>query len=447
MSAWQSGRFSQDELETSMPFDPKRRLGGSGGPALLDRVLTALLAWEPPRKRARRPADTERLRTATDAFLANLLAARRHRVSSGVFIAMPFDGNYYEGTGLTLSPMQVVRDFLVATDLAEGQKGFNRSDQVEGFSLRAYARRTRMRATTKLAVWMLDAGIDFQAPLRAAPSGLALPPADIIQISDEERGIGGEPPDVTASRGVLEEVNRINREADLDLPADAWARILQRRSGKTDDQDRLAAGDRDRVALYRKFVRNWQEGGRLYGGWWQTVPKSERTNLTIDGQTTVELDYARLHPTILYAQRGLVLDADPYTVPGFDTPGMREVGKRTFNRLLNGKAVRLQPDQQDLSQLGPDIPFNAFVEALRTKHLPIADAFGTKVSARLQRVDSDIIVEVLRRTSDAGVPALPIHDSVIVPETEEALARTAMSEAYRHVVGHEPGPIQLVGGG
>lgn len=445
MNAWQSGRFSQDELETSMPFDAKRRLGGTGGDALRDRVLSALLDWEPSRKRARRAADAEHLRTAADAFLANLLAALRHRVSTGIFVAMSFDVNYYSGTGLTLRPMQLVRDFLVEAELAEGQKGFNKSIKVEGFPVRTYARRSRVRATPKLVEWMREEGIELQAPVRAPSSGLAVPLADIIQITDVERGLGSEPSDVTASRAVLEEVNRINREADLDLPPDAWARIMHRRSGKTEDQDRLAAGDRDRVVLYRKFVRTWDEGGRLYGGWWQTVSKAERAHLTIDGQSTVELDYGRLHPTILYAQVGLTLDHDPYVVPGFDGPGVREVGKRTFNRLLNGQSERLKPEPQDIDQLGPDIAFDDLVSALHAMHAPIAHAFGTKISATLQRIDSDIIVEVLRRTTSAGIPALPIHDSVIVPETEEELTRQAMLEAYRDVLGHEPGPIQRVG--
>jgi len=445
MSAWESGRFTQDELETSMPFDPKRRLGGTGGNALRDRVLSALQDWEPPRQRARRPSDVEHLRTAVDAFLANLLAGVRHRVSTGIFVAMSFDVNYYSGTGLTLRPMKLVRDFLVATDLAEGQQGFNKSIKVEGFPVRTYARRTRLRATPRLVEWMRGAGIELQAPVRAPSSGLAVPLVDIIQITDPKPGLGSEPPEVTASRAVLEEVNRINREADLDLPPDAWTRILQRRSGNTDTQDRLEAGERDKVVLYRKFVRTWDEGGRLYGGWWQNVSKSERRHLTIDGQPTVELDYGRLHPTILYAKSGLSLDFDPYVVPGFDGSSVREVGKRIFNSLLNSRSVRLKPEPQDIEHLGPDIDFDDLVSELRAMHAQIAHAFGTKFSPELQRIDSDIIVEVLRRTTAAGIPTLPIHDSVIVPETEEELVRQAMAEAYRAVLGHEPGPIHRVG--
>lgn len=446
MSRFGLSQLTRDELDASVPFNPKRHLGGPGGEQLLARAVAGLLAWEAPRKRARRAADLEHLHHAADALLANLLAALRNRVSSDIFVAVPFDGNYYAGTDLTLVPMQLVRDFLLEERLAEGQSGYYRAGQMDGALRLGHARRSRMRATGKLIAQMREAGIDLQAPVRTASSGLGPSRAeDIIQMSDPQPSAGDEPPEVEASRRVIEATNRLNLSATIELPDAAWSRILQRRPSSTDSADRLGAGDATRVALYRKFVRTWLEGGRLYGGWWQTVPKSERAHLTIDGQPTVELDYARLHPTILYAQRGLVLDEDPYAVPDFDGPDMRELGKRTFNRLLNGKAVRLRPDAQDLSQLAPGVQFDAFVEALRAKHLPIADAFGSKVSAQLQRVDSDIIVEVLRRTSDADVPALPIHDSVIVPETEEALARAAMSEAYRQVVGEEPGPIQLVG--
>ncbi len=209
--------------------------------------------------------------------------------------------------------------------------------------------------------------------------------------------------------------------------------------------DRMSSGDTGRLALYRSFKGDWQSGGRLYGGWWQTVPKRERPHLTIDGTPTIELDYARIQPSLLYAQRGLMLDHDPYLPPGFSGLEVREVGKGIFNRLLNGRPGTLRAKAEDKALLGGAVDFKALVAAIVEVNRPIADAFGTGAAAKLQRIDSDILIEVLTRTTKAEVVALPIHDSLIVTVANEGLLRTAMAAAYQDQTGHPPPPICRVG--
>ena len=47
-------------------------------------------------------------------------------------------------------------------------------------------------------------------------------------------------------------------------------------------------------------------GGRAYGRW-QDLPKNRRLQLRIEGEPVAEPDFAQMHASVLYAQRGLPL--------------------------------------------------------------------------------------------------------------------------------------------
>ncbi len=84
------------------------------------------------------------------------------------------------------------------------------------------------------------------------------------------------------------------------------------------------------------------------------VPSQYRSKILIDGKRTVELDFSTLHPTILYAQAGEILEQDAYqidlepiTIPtGKDSGDFRTVVKRAFNAMLNAEHRLKQPPQE-----------------------------------------------------------------------------------------------------
>lgn len=439
-------QFTREELQNSRPFDERRLLIGAGGEALLARSLAALLANEPTRTRTRKTKDHESLKAALSALLANLLAAKRSQRRPDAFVGVSFDAAYYAGRKLSLTGMQDVRNFLLEAGLAVGQGGYQRigASERDGSS-----HRTRLRATEALSSWFIDAGIDLTVPSRDPESGLGwsndVPP---VVMGELQSDAGPEPAEVIASRQVVIAANRLIAEAAIELPPEAWDRIDRRGRPDPDadeDQDVWETfGDPRRHALYRKFKRRWEEGGRLYGGWWQTLPKRERAVLTIDGAATVELDYGRLHPTLAWAREGLELTFDPYQVPG-QPESLREVGKRTWNRLINRSATvdpsRISPDVRDRPLLPPGFDFKVYAAALVDLHRPIAHLFGSGIGVQLQRQDSDILVEVLKTTTAAGIVALPIHDSLIVTQPNEAKLLEAMRGAYGAVAGLPPGRI------
>lgn len=185
--------------------------------------------------------------------------------------------------------------------------------------------------------------------------------------------------------------------------------------------------------------KRWDRHGRLYGPW-QNLPKKYRLNLLINGMECMELDFSSLHPTILYALRGNVLDRDPYAVPGYET--MRAACKIALNVAINARsrAQAVSALMQRRTLTGDKrwvlsrAATTALLDAVIAHNAPIADAICSDAGVGLMYTDSRIMIEILKAAEAAGIPALPVHDSVIVPVKHEAQMRAIMTASYKSVV-------------
>ena len=201
------------------------------------------------------------------------------------------------------------------------------------------------------------------------------------------------------------------------------------------------------VFLRRVFVRSrFEFGGRLYGAWWQTVPKEARVHITINGMPTVEIDYSALHPAILYHRAGLELpQGDLYDIglrdtanPTYDASiepyaSQRPIIKQYVNAKLNDLNDVYRLKKKDQAKLG--ITLSELRKRVEERLPEVAKHFGTDIGLRLQRIDSDIAVKVMLKMQAQGIAALAIHDSFLVDITERNALMTAMTEAYFEVVG------------
>jgi hypothetical protein len=174
-------------------------------------------------------------------------------------------------------------------------------------------------------------------------------------------------------------------------------------------------------------------------GFWEGAPKPWRKAILIDGETTTEPDFKSLHPRLLYARKGLTLDFDPYTPIIRGEPLWRPYGKVIFQKLINGHSGNrpLRCTAVDRMGLPKGVPLGEVEAAMRVMHGPIADQFGTGVGLELQRLDSDIAMDVVKTLAcDKGIVVLPVHDSFIVQARHRETLREAMGAAFRaHVVG------------
>jgi hypothetical protein len=234
--------------------------------------------------------------------------------------------------------------------------------------------------------------------------------------------------------------------------------------------------------VYRVFNRgSFKCGGRLYGGGWSNIPSLERKSLTINGKNTIELDYSGLHIHLLYAEKDLTFNSDPYKLDSVDR-GLAKLmlltainaknDKEAFSALRKrSREIRdksqfdyeaansvLDDDNQDevypLMQL-----FNAkeqvadtsshmknkelqeVLSALKALHAPIADQLCSDAGIRLMRTDSNICMRVLMHFVDKATPVLSVHDSFIVADKHEAELKAAMLKAVEAEVGLKTIPI------
>ena len=202
----------------------------------------------------------------------------------------------------------------------------------------------------------------------------------------------------------------------------------------------------DQRSLYRVFNDpELTTGGRFYGGWWQNIPKEYRSHLTINGKSTVELDYSNQHPSILYAQEGLVRPADCYSgvIPPELTPqtaslsDLRGMIKAAFNAMLNSPKPLSQPPN-GVYPKAFGLTWRQVSESILKFHEPIAHHFYTGIGLKLQRLDSDIAEKVLLYFSQKYIPVLPLHDSFLMHHGYESTLKPVMEAAFKEIVGVTP---------
>lgn len=174
--------------------------------------------------------------------------------------------------------------------------------------------------------------------------------------------------------------------------------------------------------------------GRLFGGFWQSLPRARRAGLTIGGERLVELDYRAMYVHLAYVLIGAAPPAgDPYAVAGLE--GHRDAVKKAVASLFfrDGTLRRLSGELRELLPAGWTAKrLSAAVEA---RHAAIANLLGTNIGPRLANAESNILVAVLLRLIGQGVVALPIHDCVLVAESSKAAAMVAMREESKRLVG------------
>jgi hypothetical protein len=158
----------------------------------------------------------------------------------------------------------------------------------------------------------------------------------------------------------------------------------------------------------------------------QSLPSRQRAVMLINGEPTLEPDFVALHPSIIYAMRGVHLVGDPYETAEFP----RAHGKVGFNIALNAKSYStaraaiardLNLDMATATRL---------LRAITLKHRAVSDLFLSDAGVRLMRIDSDIALNTVMSCQDRGIPVLPVHDSFITPTRHAAITAEIMEACF-----------------
>lgn len=219
--------------------------------------------------------------------------------------------------------------------------------------------------------------------------------------------------------------------------------------------------------LCRIFKENLQQHGRFYNVGqvinYQTLSQIKRGDIVINGEGTIELDYQHIHPSILYELADIKRVTDMYDVGVKEYPDctqtpkqVRNTVKDTLLRMLNtssragaiasvvkmfedrdGKVDNLFSRYGDITCTNLKVLAEQVVVSIEQSHTEISEDFYKNKALGLMGLDSQIMNNVLMLCKEDGIVALPLHDSIIVPESEGLNASVIMKEAYEKVLGSD----------
>jgi hypothetical protein len=186
---------------------------------------------------------------------------------------------------------------------------------------------------------------------------------------------------------------------------------------------------------------SFKYGGRS-GGYWHELKRTKRKDLLINQAKTVGLDYTSSQMNIIYSWKNKtnMSEVDLYALDGYN----RKLSKQMHIMMLNNSTSKkssfafmgwLQNERENyyLNKEYEKNPFNLykFQKAIRQKHGAVSDVFyNPKVGLNVQFLESALIFEIAVQLCRRGIPALTVHDEIIVPRRDEGEAKMVMYSTY-----------------
>lgn len=197
--------------------------------------------------------------------------------------------------------------------------------------------------------------------------------------------------------------------------------------------------------LTSNYSGDWEHGGRFYAHGmfdmvdYQQLSKEKRSTIKINGENTAEVDYSCLHLSLMYAKCGKQLTKDAYA-----WTSDRTLAKKITIICLNNKtyAGAIKACKRWLEDYCYDTRYcktSSYICDMLRYHADIKERFFKKGfdALTMQHTDSVIMERVLKSLHKRNIPALPVHDSVIVPVKYHDTAIRIMKEQYKQVTGFE----------
>ncbi|MDY8111131.1 helix-turn-helix domain-containing protein [Fulvimarina sp. 2208YS6-2-32] len=173
---------------------------------------------------------------------------------------------------------------------------------------------------------------------------------------------------------------------------------------------------------YRVFQEDFDHHGRFYGPW-QSLPKTWRNRILIDGEPTVEIDLPSLHPSMISALAQYRLEGEPYDFGDCE----RSIAKKVFSASINGtsgvayETARALAKRAGTKEWGDFMPMaNTIISDMKKRHGPWVPYLGKGLGNTLMNIDSDMIMGADLDLLNRGVVGFSIHDSLLVKERHRA---------------------------
>jgi hypothetical protein len=394
-------------------------------------LAVIVLAGE-KRVRPRGAKETDKIIEATGAIVGAVLRAWRKGHPIALSLAKE---------DLTILPggriaARVVLDQLEAAGVLHHQAGvrfFNRFDYQEGRTSRYWPSPALLERATGEGITAATVKAHFVAPSPTDAPAPA-PPIVVRGLTIRPGEDGPKLPLETLGEplaALAEEVESWN----------AWARTVSVTGCRPPQWGRVFKPD---VAL----------GGRWYALGaqnYQTMNEEARLGIRIGAEVVAELDVKAAALSIMFGLLGQPLpEGDLYAFDGYERDAVKSWVTASLG---NGSPVKRWPKkgadpvarQYDPVALGKVIcarypflsaPAESVAERAALKALAHIGKPRKLLGHRLQAIEAQAVTQAMRalRTT-LGVLALPVHDSLIVPQSAASAARTCLEEAFWDVAG------------
>jgi hypothetical protein len=379
-----------------------------------------------------------KLQSAIGAFVADLLGACNDREANG-WTWRSLNKTGFTGHTVSFRDFNAVVTAWLACGLLERVAGFKETIEFDpGDPIRVRGEASRFRATLKLLAVCAEHGI---TPLNASEHFAYRLPEHPLRLNASSRTVAHwKEPGRPMRFARNEQTARLEepiKELNAFLAQHVISGAMHRWFHRT-----FNMGDEEGFA--------WNKGGRLYSdgkGSYQSVPRPERLKMTIDGESVCEIDIRASYLTILHALHHVPFDVstevDPYQIAGIP----RNVVKAWVTVRFGTKGTRTRWPSDAIERYAED---NAGADLRKFKIKDVEREFCARFPlmgrwrelketwADLMWLESEAVVSTVTLLMRSGVPSLPVHDSLIVPVSAEAMASDILSNNYNHVCGVTP---------
>jgi len=191
---------------------------------------------------------------------------------------------------------------------------------------------------------------------------------------------------------------------------------------------------------------NFSKGGRLYAfeeDNYQRLSKEERAKIKINGEKTCEID---IHASFLTILHGILDKPLPNRANLYDITDLPKLVVKSWinNSISMGHPIVRWP-KKTLEDFSKDLPGYKFPTAptvgreIQEYYPLIGDLKAAGLDwRRLHNIEGNIVLNAVRRFQGLGIPALPVHDSLIVPRQHKQQCVDMLSECFQELTGIIP---------
>ncbi len=412
-------------IKAATSFDVHRKSDYPEVNAVIDIVFEDVKAHRKAKhRRFRKPQAIKKCITALvlDLWVANITSVNPYRYVS------KNKTDYQKGT--RYRKLYFKYDVFVGSlnDLIE----LGYIDEVKGYRFENLSIRTRIKAAAKLLNLFRNpaSGIPKLIEQHGITSVVVkeIEEIELVRLKDKDKNLIDYEDDehTQQMRSNLEKINSFisKSKVALHITDNQHAQLIEKVNAVSANDDEKLKIDFTKVYLHRVFNNSsWDDGGRFYGAWWQTIPKEFRKYIEINRKETVEVDYSGHHIRILYAKENLEAPDDPYDIEGIK----RDIQKQALLIMLNAdKKISAIYAMMEKGIKGPMI----IIRAIEERHKNISKHFFSGIGNHLMKEDADLAELVMLKMMERRAVVLPVHDSFIVRNSYEKELIEVMSEEF-----------------